>query len=140
MTTVYSYYCLDIIHMGHILMLKKSKQIAGKSGKLVVGILTDEAIMERKKEPILKFEERFQIASSIKYVNEVVKQTTYSPLTNLKMIKPDVLMESSSHSKLDINEYEKFMHSINGRIITVPYFKKQSSTKIKDLIFERRLN
>ena len=104
-----------------------------------MGILTDEAIMERKKEPILKFEERFQIASSIKYVNEVVKQTTYSPLTNLEIIKPDILMESSSHSKQEINKHEKFMHSISGRIIIVPYFKKQSSTKIKDLICERRL-
>ena len=140
MNTVYSYYCLDILHEGHIIMLKRSKQVAGNSGKLVVGILTDEAIMEKKKEPILKFEERFQIASSIKYVNEVVKQTTYSPLTNLKMIKPDVLMESSSHSKREINEHEKFMHNIGGRIITVPYFKKQSSTKIKDLIYERRFS
>ena len=44
---VYSYYCLDIFHKGHLLMLKKSKLAAGPNGKLIVGILTDSAIMEK---------------------------------------------------------------------------------------------
>lgn len=139
MKIVYSYYCLDIIHMGHLLMLQKSKQIAGEKGKLIIGILTDEAIAEKKNEPILKFEERFEIASSIRYVDKVVKQTTYSPISNVKKIEPDILMESSSHTKEQIKESEMFMHSIGGKIIIVPYYEKQSSAKIKDLIIRRRV-
>ena len=45
---VYSYYCLDIIHSGHLLMMKNCKALAGEDGTLVVGILTDEAVMEKK--------------------------------------------------------------------------------------------
>ena len=45
---VYSYYCLDILHIGHIIDLKKSKEVAGENGTLIIGILTDEAIMEKK--------------------------------------------------------------------------------------------
>ena len=83
MKIVYSYYCLDILHIGHIIDLKKSKEVAGENGTLIIGILTDEAIMEKKPKPIFSFNERFEIASSIKYVDEVVPQKTYSPLDNL---------------------------------------------------------
>ena len=134
MKIVYSYYVLDIVHKGHLLMLKKSKEAAGSNGKLIVGILTDEAVMEKKEQPILKFDERFEIASSIRFIDEVIKQETYSPLENLKKIKPDILMESLSHSKEGIQRVEKYMKSINGKVITVPYYNGQSSSKIKDLI------
>ena len=137
MKIVYSYYVLDILHKGHLLMLKKSKEVAGRNGKLIVGILTDEAVMEKKEPPILKFDERFEIASSIRFVDEVVEQRTYSPLENLKKIKPNILMESSSHSKEDIQSGENYMKSINGEVIKVPYYDGQSSTKIKDLILKR---
>jgi glycerol-3-phosphate cytidylyltransferase-like family protein len=40
---------LDIVHKGHLEMMKNSKAIAGDDGKLVVGILTDEAVMEKKR-------------------------------------------------------------------------------------------
>jgi len=128
---VYSYYVLDIIHKGHLLMLKNSKAIAGEDGKLIVGILTDEAVMERKRRPTLSFEERIDLAASIKYVDVVVPQTTYSPLPNVKRIKPDVLMESTSHKEADILEAQKVMENIGGRVIALPYFPAQSSTKIK---------
>ena len=118
-------------------MLKKSKEVAGENGKLIVGILTDEAVMEKKEPPILKFDERFEIASSIRFVDEVVEQRTYSPLENLKKIKPNILMESSSHSKEDTHSLENYMKSINGEIIKVPYYAGQSSTKIKNLILKR---
>jgi len=44
---VYSYYVLDIIHSGHLLMMKNAKTLAGSDGKLIVGILTDKATMEK---------------------------------------------------------------------------------------------
>ena len=137
MNIVYSYFCLDILHRGHLLMLKKSKEVASENGKLIVGILTDEAVMEKKDRPILKFDERFEIAASIRYVNEVIEQRTYSPLDNLKKIKPDILMESSSHSKEDIQRAEEYMKSINGEVIVVPYYEKQCSNMIKSTIKKR---
>ena len=80
MKTVYSYYVLDILHKGHLVMMKNSKSIAGKDGKLIIGILTDEAAMEKKSRPIIPFEERRDIADAIKYVDVVVPQQTYSPI------------------------------------------------------------
>lgn len=134
MKTVYSYYVLDILHKGHLLMMKNAKEVAGKDGKLIVGILTDAAVMEKKPKPVLSFEERMELAAVIKYVDVVVAQETYSPLPNVMSIKPDILMESSSHAEQDIKKAKKVMEAINGRVIVIPYFPGQSSSNIKNKI------
>jgi len=137
MKVVYSYYVLDIVHKGHLLMMKNAKAIAGDDGKLIVGILTDEAVMEKKERPTLPFEERIELAGAIKYVDIAVAQETYSPLPNVMRIKPDILMESASHDEAAIEEAREYMESINGKVIVLPYFPSQSSTDIKDKIKEK---
>lgn len=134
MKIVYSYYVLDLVHKGHLLMMKNAKALAGEDGKLIVGILTDEAVMEKKPKPILTFEDRIELASSIKYVDLAVAQETYSPLPNVKQIKPDILCESSSHTQEAIDEARELMKAINGKVIVLPYFPTQSSTDIKNKI------
>ena len=131
---VYSYYCLDILHIGHLFMMMKCREIAGSDGLFIAGILTDDAIIEKKPKPIIPFKERFEIASSIKYVDEVVPQKTYSPLDNLILFKPNILMESTSHSQESIDKLTNYMKSVGGRVVMNPYYKEQSSTKIKNLI------
>jgi len=115
-------------------MMKNAKSIAGNDGKLIVGILTDEAVMEKKSRPTLPFEERIELASAIKYVDVAVAQETYSPLPNVKKIRPDILMESSSHDEEAIEEAREVMESINGQVIVIPYFPLNSSTDIKNKI------
>ena len=134
MRIVYSYYVLDLVHRGHLKMLENAKAIAGKDGKSIVGILTDEAVMEKKPKPILSFDERYDLASALKFVDLVVAQETYSPLPNVKKIKPDILMESSSHTDEAIEDAREVMKSIGGKIIVVPYFPSQSSSNIKNQI------
>ena len=135
MKIVYSYYVLDLIHKGHLLMMKNSKAMAGKDGKLIVGILTDEAVLEKKpKCPILSFDERIDIARAIKYVDAAVPQETYSPIPNIKKIRPDILMESGSHSEKEMEETRRIVGTYGGRVIVMPYYPSQSSTNIKKRI------
>ncbi len=138
MRLVYSYYVLDIVHKGHLLMMKNSKAIAGEDGKLIVGILTDEAVMEKKPRPILSFEDRMNLASAIEYVDLVVAQETYSPMPNVMSIHPDVLMESTSHDEEQIKKAREYMESIGGRVVVIPYYPGESSTHIKSEIESRR--
>ena len=134
MRIVYSYYVLDIVHKGHLLMMKNAKSIAGDDGKLVVGILTDRAVTEKKERPILSFEERIELANAIKYVDVVVAQDTYSPLPNVKRIRPHILMESTSHDESAIEEAREVMKGMNGEVIVLPYFPATCSTEIKEKI------
>ena len=135
---VYSYYCFDIIHSGHLLMMKNAKALAGEDGQLIVGILTDEAVMEKKTKPTLSFSERMRIAEAIKYVDIVVPQETYSPLPNCESIRPHILAESASHPRDSILEAKAVLHKWGGRVIVFPYYPFQSSTNIKKKICKKR--
>ena len=133
MMIVYSYYVMDLLHTGHILMLKNSKAIAGPDGRLVVGIVSDEAVEKQKgRAPLLSFKERLELAQSIRYVDLVVQQNEYSPFENVKKIKPDILMESESHSDAQLTASRNLMNSIGGKTIIMPYYQGQSSTMIKN--------
>jgi len=134
---IYSYYVLDIVHRGHLLQMENAKAIVGKNGISVVGILTDEAVMEKKAKPILSFDERMLLAQAIKFNDFVVAQSTYSPLPNVKNIHPNVLMESSSHDERDNIEARRVMNELGGSVIVTPYYPSICSTDIKKKIRER---
>ena len=135
MNIVYAYFVLDIVHRGHLMMLKNSKAIAGPEGRLIVGIVSDEAVLEKKGEvPVLDFSERLELANSIQYVDLVVGQKNYTPYENVKNIAPNILMESESHDEVQINKGRELMKELGGRVIVMPYFHNQSSTLIKSKI------
>ena len=132
MNIVYSYLVLDIVHRGHLLFLKNAKAIAGPEGRSIVGIVSDEAVLEKKgKSPVLNFSERLELADAIKYVDLVVGQQDYSPYLNVTKISPNILMESESHHSSQIEESTKLMKKLGGKVIVMPYFKEQSSSIIK---------
>ena len=126
---VYAYVVADLIHIGHLLHLQKCNQY----GHLTVGVLTDKATMEKKPKPIIPFVERMAIVAALKCVDKVIPQETYSPLENVKKLKPDFLIESESHPEQPANEFVK---SYGGKIIQSTYYNAQSSTKIKKRILE----
>ena len=82
---VYVALSADILHEGHINILK----IASKLGKVTVGLLTDKAIAEYKKLPLLNYNQRRQVVVSLKYVKEVIPQATMDYSPNLKTLRPD---------------------------------------------------
>lgn len=137
MKLVYSYFVLDIVHRGHLMMLKNSKAIAGPEGRLIVGIVSDEAVLRKKGQlPILDYSERLELAASIKYVDLVVGQENYTPYENIKNIAPNILMESESHSEAQIEKGRQIMSELGGRVVVMPYFNDQSSTRIKEKILQ----
>ena len=116
-------------------MLKNSKSIAGETGRVFLGIVCDESVLYKKcRAPKIIFSERLELAQSIKYVDLVVEQKEYLPFENIKSIRPTILMESDSHDTKAINEAQKVMENIGGKVIVMPYFQGQSSTKIKKKI------
>ena len=118
----------DILHEGHLLALENCKSLCDK---LIVGVLTDEAVVEKKPRPIIDFRERLRLVRALRFVDAAVAQETYSPMSNVRTIKPDILFESDSHDEPGKNPY--------GRTQSMPYFPLQSSTKIKGKIKRKKL-
>ena len=134
---VYAYVVADILHKGHLLALENAK---GLGDKLIVGVLTDEAVMEKKPAPIIPFERRLENIKALSCVDAVVAQKNYSPVNNIKSIKPDILMESDSHSDKDLKDTYKITNKLGIRIIKLPYYPLQSSTDIKQKVIFKYIN
>ena len=85
----------DLLHPGHILMLKDCKR---HCGYLIVGLQVDPSIDRpaTKNKPIQTLEERFLMIDSIKYVDEVRLYHTERDLIQLLInIKPDIRIVGS---------------------------------------------
>lgn len=114
----YCYVVADILHRGHILYLENCKALCDR---LVCGVLTEKATMEKKAKPIMSLDERMQLVRP--YVDVVVAQDEYSPTENCKLMRPDILFESGNH--------ETWGDNGGRRIIGMPYYPNQNSTNIK---------
>ncbi len=88
MKKVYVGMSADIVHTGHLNIIKEAR----KYGEVIVGVLTDKAIASYKRLPFLSLEERKTIIENIKGVSEVVLQETLDYVPNLKKIKPDYVV------------------------------------------------
>jgi len=88
MKTVYVGMSADLIHPGHINVIKK----ASKLGNVIVGLLTDSAISSYKRIPHMSFDQRKEVIENFKGVTKVVEQTTLDYRPNLRMLKPDYVV------------------------------------------------
>ena len=97
---VYCTISSEIITKKEILLISN----ASKYGDVTVGILTDKAIAEYKRIPLIKFEDRFEIISNIKYVKNVIPQSTRDYSNNLKLLKPDYVIHEKNFWKSGIQK------------------------------------
>ena len=81
--------CFDLLHAGHILMLKDAKE---QCDYLIVGLQTDPTLdRPEKNKPIQSLEERKIQLEAVKYVDEIIQYETEEDLyKNLLEIKPDI--------------------------------------------------
>ena len=133
---VYVGLAVDIIHEGHINILKT----ANKYGDVIVGLLTDEAIASYKNIPHLDYKRRKIIVQNIKYVKKVIPQTTLSYVSNLNLVKPDFVVHGDDWKegvqKQTRKDVIKTLKKWSGKLIEPKYTKNISSTIIKNKILE----
>ena len=129
--TVYVGLSADILHKGHINILK----IANSYGKVCVGLLTDQAIASYKNIPYLDYEKRKVVLENIKYVKRVIPQNTLDYVENLKLIKPDYVVHGDDWKtgvqKETRKRVIKTLKTWSGKLIEPKYTKKISSSLIK---------
>lgn len=80
---------VDFIHHGHLNLINEARKLGDT---IVIGLLTDKAIASYKGLPHLTFEQRKIIAENIKGVTMVIPQETLDYTTNLRKIKPDIVV------------------------------------------------
>ena len=108
--------CFDIIHRGHIELLKFSYQ-------------------QGTNRPIMGEEDRLAVLKAIKWIDYIVVFDTKSVLPVLESLKPKVLVKGGNYSKKACAEKdrivgEEFVESYGGKVMTAPYVEGISTTEI----------
>ena len=133
---VYVPLAVDILHKGHINIIK----IAKNYGRVIVGLLTDKAIVKYKELTILNFEERKNLVKNLKYIDQVVAQDNYDYEEILNRIKPNYFVHGDDwkfdNRKIVRQKVIKILKKWNGRLIEPKYTKDVSSSMIKNKILE----
>ena len=134
MKTVYVAMSVDLIHKGHINIIKQ----ATKYGEVTIGLLTDKAIASYKRVPLTKYEEREAVIKEIKGVSKVVPQHTLDYEANLRELKPDYIVHGDDWKKgIQKKTRDKIIKIIKewkGELIEVPYTKGISSTRLNEAL------
>lgn len=119
--TVYMSFSADMLHSGHIAIIRRAQRL----GKLIIGVLSDEAVASYKRFPLLPFSERKVMFENITGVYKVTEQTTLSYRENLERLKPDYVVHGddwkTGFQKPVRDEVLEVLSTYGGALIEYPY-------------------
>jgi phosphoenolpyruvate phosphomutase len=134
MKSVYVGMSADVLHNGHINIIKE----AAKLGEVTVGVLTDEAVASYKRLPYLTFEERKIVVAEIKGVERVVAQETLDYRPNLEKYRPDFVVHGDDwKTGVQAKVRQQVVDTLDqwgGNVIDIPYTPDISSSRVNAAI------
>lgn len=133
MKKVYMCFSTDILHSGHISIIKKAAEL----GDLTVGVLTDEVIASFKRYPLIPLMERVQLFESISGVQRVVVQDTLSYRAVLLKLRPDVVVHGDDwrvgYQAAIRREVMETLAEWGGELIEYPYTRTPTEETLSRL-------
>ncbi len=118
--------CFDILHLGHLEVLTKSKEFGDR---LIVAVNSDESVRKLKGEerPINDFQTRSNMLASFSFVDYVVEFSDDTPKKLIQIIKPDFLIKGGDYKKKNVVGND-IVSSYGGETIIIPLIDGLSST------------
>ena len=121
----------DMFHIGHLNVLKKSKE---HCRYLIAGVISDDICRKEKhKEPIIPYEQRVEIVRQCKYVDDVVciDDSITDKLNALKKLNFDVMFSGSDHDYL---YHRRMFRSMGADFMQFSYTDGISSSKLREIL------
>jgi len=123
--TVYMCFSADMLHSGHIAIIRKAEKL----GKLIIGVLSDEAVASYKRFPLMPFEERKSVFENISGVSSVIMQKELSYANILRQLKPTYVVHGDDwqegFQKPVRDEVVQALAEYGGQLVEFPYSKDQ---------------
>ncbi len=139
MKKVYTCFCTDVIHDGHLNILNEAK----KYGRVIVGCLSDKALIRYNRFPTVSQEERVKLYRSLEGVDEVVIQEDMLYDDVLMLIQPDIVIHGDNWKegpeKAIRDHVEKLVKGYGGELIDIPYTYNEKVKKL-DLQLKEKLS
>ena len=137
MKTVYTCFCTDVIHDGHLNIINEAK----KYGSVVIGALSDKALIRYNKFPTISLEERIALYESLDGVDKVVVQNSMMYSDIIPELKPDYVVHgdnwtSGPESAIRANVV-KLLNENGGELVEVPYTYNENVKKIDQRLKEK---
>lgn len=137
MKTVYTCFCTDIIHEGHLNILNEAK----KYGRVVVGILSDEAMVRFNRFPTISLQERVSLVENTGLADEIIIQETIMYDGVFEKIKPDYVIHGDNWlygpEKIIRENVVGLLSKDGGELIEVGYTVNPNVKKADDRIKEK---
>lgn len=137
MKKVYTCFCTDVIHEGHLNIINTAKTY----GKVIVGVLSDEAMIRYNRFPTISFKERMEMIRGITGVDEVIVQNEIMYDKVIDKIRPDYVIHGDNWligpEKAIRDNVEKLLGQYGGKIIDVPYTYNENVKNIDKKIIEK---
>lgn len=92
MKRVYTCFCTDVIHQGHLNIIEEAQ----KYGEVVVGVLADPAMIRYNRFPLIDFERRFQMVQELPGVSEVIVQEEIFYDKVISDLRPDYVIHGDN--------------------------------------------
>lgn len=137
MKKVYTCFCTDVIHEGHLNILRRANQY----GEVTVGILSDAAMIKFNRFPTISFDERRKIVQDTGLVQSVVVQNEIMYDKVLADIKPDYVIHGDNWCEgperaIRQNVIDN-LTKYGGELIEIGYTYNENVKKIDDNIREK---
>ncbi len=126
MIKVLTYGTFDLLHEGHIRLLKRAKALGDY---LIVGVSTDAFNAGKGKKAILAYSERKEVVEAIRYVDKVIPERSWDQkIKDVQKYQIDIfVMGDDWKGKFDfLKPYCK--------VVYLPRTKRISSTSIKETV------
>ena len=140
MKKVYIGMSADLLHPGHLNIIKEARKIAGEAGEIIVGLLTDKAVASYKRLPYMTYEQRKIVIENVKGVTQVIPQETLDYVPNLKKLKPDYVLHGDDWKEgIQAQTRQRVIEAMKewgGKVIDIPYTKGISSTQLNKVLRE----
>src|SRR5262245_52382145 len=126
--------CFDILHSGHIDLLRRSRALGDA---LVVAINSDASVARLKgpSRPIIFENERAELLDAMEMVDFVCVFDEETPLQAILLIRPDVLVKGADWTANIVGQTE--VESWGGKVVALPLVKGHSSTAIIERVLTR---
>ena len=138
MKTVYTCFCTDVLHDGHLNIIREAR----KRGKVIVGALSDQALIRYNKFPTISQDERVRLYRSIEGVEEVVIQNEAMYDDVITLIRPDYVLHGDNWKEgpeSAIRDHViELLSQYGGELVDIPYTYNDKVKKI-DLQLREKL-
>ncbi len=134
MKTVYACFTTDVIHEGHLNIIR----VAQTYGRLVVGVMSDKALVRFDRFPTKTEEERIEMIRALDGVSDVILQDTVMYDKVITQLKPDYVIHGDNWltgpTKAIRDNVKASLDTYGGQIIDVPYTRNDSVKLIDEKV------